>query len=34
MRHGWLMALSDLAQRYKTSGKITHRTWFSFKENA
>jgi integrase len=29
MRHGWLAALPDLSQPYKTSGKITHRAWFS-----
>ena len=29
MRHGWLSALPDLTQPYKTSGKITHRAWFS-----
>jgi integrase len=29
LRHGWLTALPDLSQPYKTSGKITHRAWFS-----
>jgi integrase len=29
MRHGWLTALPDLSQPYKTSGKVTHRAWFS-----
>src|ERR1700733_13786584 len=28
-RHGWLPYLPDLAAPYKTSGKITHRAWFS-----
>jgi integrase len=28
-RHGWLQALPDLSSPYKTSGKITHRAWFS-----
>jgi integrase len=32
MRHGWLMALPDLSQPYKTSGKVTHRAWFSAEE--
>jgi integrase len=32
MRHGWLAALPDLSQPYKTSGKITHRAWFSSEE--
>lgn len=32
MRHGWLSALPDLTQPYKTSGKITHRAWFSPEE--
>jgi integrase len=31
-RHGWLKAVPDLAPPYKTSGKITHRAWFSPKE--
>ena len=29
LRHGWLNALPDLSQPYKSSGKITHRAWFS-----
>lgn len=29
LRHRWLTALPDLSQPYKTSGKITHRAWFS-----
>jgi integrase len=32
MRHGWLNALPDLTQPYKTSGKVTHRAWFSPEE--
>lgn len=28
-RHGWLPYLPDLSALYKTSGKITHRAWFS-----
>jgi integrase len=28
-RHGWLTAIPDLSPAYKTSGKITHRAWFS-----
>ena len=32
IRHGWLKALPDLSAPYKTSGKITHRAWFSPKE--
>src|SRR5580704_13323367 len=28
-RHGWLPYLPDLSVPYKTSGKITHRAWFS-----
>jgi integrase len=32
LRHGWLNALPDLSQPYKTSGKITHRAWFSPEE--
>ena len=28
-RHGWLPFLPDLSAPYKTSGKITHRAWFS-----
>jgi integrase len=32
LRHGWMTALPDLSQPYKTSGKITHRAWFSPEE--
>jgi integrase len=32
LRHGWMHALPDLPQPYKTSGKITHRAWFSPEE--
>ena len=32
MRHGWLSHLPDLSTPYKTSGKITHRGWFSPEE--
>jgi integrase len=28
-RHGWLAGVPDLSPPYKTSGKITHRAWFS-----
>ena len=28
-RHGWLSFLPDLSAPYKSSGKITHRAWFS-----
>jgi len=28
-RHGWLQYLPDISMPYKTSGKITHRAWFS-----
>jgi integrase len=31
-RHGWLSYLPDLSSPYKTSGKITHRAWFSPEE--
>jgi integrase len=31
-RHGWLAYLPNIATPYKTSGKITHRAWFSPKE--
>ena len=31
-RHGWLPYLPDLTVPYKTSGKITHRAWFSPEE--
>jgi integrase len=32
MRHGWLDRLPDLTAPYKTSGKISHRAWFSPEE--
>lgn len=28
-RHGWIPYVPDLSPPYKTSGKITHRAWFS-----
>ncbi len=28
-RHGWLTLLPDLSEPYKSSGKISHRAWFS-----
>ncbi|MBS0473076.1 MAG: site-specific integrase [Proteobacteria bacterium] len=28
-RHGWLSYLPDISPPYKSSGKITHRAWFS-----
>lgn len=28
-RHGWLPYLPDISAPYKTSGKISHRVWFS-----
>lgn len=28
-RHGWLAAIPDISPPYKSSPKITHRTWFS-----
>jgi integrase len=31
-RHGWLPFLPDLSEPYKTSGKISHRAWFSPEE--
>jgi integrase len=31
-RHGWLPYLPDLSAPYKTSGKVTHRAWFSPEE--
>lgn len=31
-RHGWLPVLPDLSAPYKSSGKITHRAWFSPEE--
>jgi integrase len=32
LRHGWLKYLPDLSEPYKTSGKVTHRAWFSPEE--
>jgi integrase len=32
LRRGWLSHLPDLSAPYKTSGKITHRAWFSPEE--
>ncbi|MEA2900090.1 MAG: hypothetical protein QOJ84_5705 [Bradyrhizobium sp.] len=29
LRHNWLQHLPDLSEPYKTSGKISHRAWFS-----
>ena len=31
-RHGWLQFVPDFSPPYKTSGKITHRAWFSPQE--
>lgn len=31
-RHGWIEAVPNLTPPYKTSGKITHRAWFSPEE--
>lgn len=31
-RHGWLPFLPDISPPYKSSGKITHRAWFSPEE--
>jgi integrase len=31
-RHGWLTTLPDLSEPYKSSGKISHRAWFSPEE--
>jgi integrase len=28
-RHGWVQFVPDLSPPYKTSGKVTHRAWFS-----
>lgn len=28
-RHGWIPAVPDISAPYKTSGKVTHRAWFS-----
>jgi integrase len=32
LRHGWLDHLPDFSEPYKTSGKISHRAWFSAEE--
>ncbi len=32
IRHGWLGHLPDLSAPYKTSGKVSHRAWFSPEE--
>ena len=32
VRQGWLQFIPDLSAPYKTSGKISHRAWFSPKE--
>lgn len=32
VRHGWLAYVPDLTAPYKTSGKISHRAWFSPEE--
>lgn len=32
IRHGWLQHLPDLTPPYKTSGKVSHRAWFSPEE--
>lgn len=32
IRHGWIAHLPDLSVPYKTSGKVTHRAWFSHDE--
>src|ERR1700730_8671395 len=29
LRHGWLAALPDLSEPYKTNSKISHRAWFA-----
>ena len=31
-RHGWLEHLPDMSVPYKTSGKFSHRAWFSLEE--
>jgi len=31
-RHGWMPYLPDISPPYKTSGKVTHRAWFSPEE--
>jgi integrase len=32
LRHGWMQHLPDFSEPYKTSGKISHRAWFSPEE--
>ncbi|NGO54104.1 tyrosine-type recombinase/integrase [Allomesorhizobium camelthorni] len=32
VRHGWLTGLPDMSTPYRSSGKITHRAWFSPEE--
>lgn len=32
LRHGWLTHLPDLSEPYRSSGKISHRAWFSPEE--
>jgi integrase len=32
LRHGWLQALPDFSEPYRSSGKIAHRAWFSQEE--
>jgi integrase len=32
MRHGWLKAMPDLSEPYRTNTKISHRAWFSPEE--
>lgn len=32
VRHAWLQHMPDLSEPYKTTGKITHRAWFSPEE--
>ena len=32
VRQGWLQGLPDLSEPYRTSGKVTHRAWFSHEE--
>ncbi len=31
-RYGWISAVPDISPPYKTSGKVTHRAWFSPEE--
>lgn len=32
VRHGWLTGIPDLSAPYRSSGKVTHRAWFSPEE--